>query len=217
MSTPGSLAHATAAYLQALRPHLQRANESRRGWISQVGLLLADRQHGTSSEVIAAVAARSGETQGRAFRSVRADLASLEPAPGCESCHMAVIGWLDKQIAACDLLIEIGRTRETGRLREVQGLIAEARQDSRQFSYEIAERRAALGHRRRAVAAARGRASRRWRGRTSVGPQVRLRAVDGEPAVRVAAADGATPAASLWGRLVRLFGGDGPDLAGTAG
>jgi hypothetical protein len=207
MSTPASLGHDTAAYLQALRPRLQRANDSRRGWISQVGLLVADRQHGTSSDVISAVAARSGEAQGRAFRAVRADLASLEPAPGCETCHLAVMGWLDKQIAACDLLIEIGQTREVERLREVLGLIAEARHDSRQFSYEIAERMAQLRHRRQAATAVRGRArGTRAHGRAAVGQSAGSTAVGG------------ATGASLWGRVARLFGGgDGSGLAGSAG
>jgi hypothetical protein len=206
MSTPALPRHDTATYLHALRPRLKRANDSRRGWLSQVGLLVADRRHGTSSEVIAAVAARSGETQGRAFRAVRADVAGLEPAPDCETCHLAVMGWLDKQIAACDLMVEIGQTRQVERLREVIGLIAEARHDGRLFSYEIAERVAALRHRRQAATAAQGRAR---------GARPRGRLPDGRAAGPAAVGD-AGGAGSLWGRVARLFGGESSDPLGSA-
>jgi len=202
MSTPFRPRHDTAGYLQALRPPLERASQSRKGWIGEVGRLMADLRSGRSPDLIAAVAGRSGAAQATAFRAVRADLDGLEPAAGCEACHLAVLGWLDKQSAACDLMVEIGRSGEVGRLREVLGLIAEARHDARQFSYEIAERRAALGHRRRAAALVRARAlGQRQRGR-------RAPTHWDEPP-----APGA-PRTSLWGRVARLFGADAG--AGTA-
>jgi hypothetical protein len=196
MSTPFRPRHDPAAYLQALREPLERASQSRKGWIGEVGRLMADLRSGRSRDLIATVAGRSGAGQAAAFGAVRVDLVGLEPAAGCEGCHLAVLGWLDKQIAACDLMVEIGRSGEVERLREVLGLIAEARHDARQFSYEIAERRAALGHRRRAVALVRARAlEQRQRGRRPPAPW------DAAPAPVAARA-------SLWGRVARLFGAD---------
>jgi hypothetical protein len=207
MSTPSPLVRETAAYLQTLRAQLVRASQSRKGWISQVGLLLADLQHGTSRDVVAAVAGRSGAAHRETFAQIRADLARVEPAPGCETCHLAVLGWLDKQIAACDLMIEIGQTGLVERLREVRGLIAEARHDARLFNYEMAERAATLRHRRAAVAAASRAPQPRPPGRTT-------------PAggARPAPATGPDRGGSLLGRVARLFGrGDDSDLIGLAG
>lgn len=147
MTDAGPLHRQTAIYLQGLRGRLLAANVSRKSWLSEVGLLLKDLQFGTSMDIIAAVAGRCGESQGDAFRRIRGDVSALDPAAGCEGCQESVVAWLDLQISACDLLVEIGRTREVERLREVQGLIAEARHEARRFTYEIAERLAVLRHR----------------------------------------------------------------------
>jgi hypothetical protein len=201
-----TLVRSTGLYLQALRGSLSRANQSRKGWISQVGLLLADLQHGTSRDVVAAIAGRSGATQGEAFREIRAEVARLEPAPGCETCHLAVLSWLDKHTAACDLLIEIGNGGSADLLREVQGLIAEARHDARQFSYEIAERLAILRHRNRAA-----RRVEAPRARVVARPLTRAPARPAPAVARRARTGG------LIGRLVRAFSGrSAPQLAGAA-
>lgn len=53
---------------------------------------------------------------------------------GCEPCQEAFIGWLEKQLQACSLLEEIGRTGDVTILRGVQRVLADGRADTAAFT-----------------------------------------------------------------------------------
>jgi hypothetical protein len=100
-----------------------------------------------------------GGQQGQLFRAMRAELDGLELPAVCDSCHLAVTSWLDKHVAACDLMVEVGTSRDLTRLRATQGLLAEARVDLQRFNSDCDTLVAAL--RRRALTTKAGRAAKR--------------------------------------------------------
>ena len=124
-STP----RAVVAYLKAVRALVGRANASRTGWIRQLGVLMRD-----DGPEAAAKAETIGMDQGREFRTVKGELDALELPSVCDSIHVSLTSWLDKHVAACDLMVEAGQTGDLSRLRATQGLLAEARIDLQRFN-----------------------------------------------------------------------------------
>ena len=130
-----SPARAIAQYLSAVRALVGEASESRRLWVRQIGTLMADART-KPPEMVAPSAGEVGGAQRATFEGVRTRLAELTPPTECLSCHDTVLGWLDKQIAACDVMVEVGQTGDVSRLRSTQGLLAEGRLDTQRFNAE---------------------------------------------------------------------------------
>src|SRR5688500_17844335 len=105
----GSSAREVAAYLVALRPILSSATEARRTWVKRIGVLMEDARKGNGAQVARSAASIGNDTAGT-FRSGRARLEQLKPPRGCAECHRALVLWLEKLVAACDLLIEVGQS-----------------------------------------------------------------------------------------------------------
>ena len=181
-----------AAYIGQLRRLLEEANALRKPWISQVGLLLQEAQTNASpAAVLAALAGRAGYQGYSQFSELRARVAAIEPPPAAGPCHVSVLAWLDKLIAASEILREIERTQDCERLREVQGLVAEARYDARRFTAEITELLSSLRRRndaRRAVARTRSHQARQ-----------RVRPTE-------ATVDPISRSESVWSKVARLLG-----------
>jgi hypothetical protein len=137
-----------------VRGLVNKANTSRQPWIRQVGMLMR-----TEDESAATQAEMIGRDQAKEFRAIRAELDALELPAVCDSCHLSVTSWLDKHIAACDLMVEVGQTGELSRLRATQGLLAEARVDLQRFNSDCDALVVTL--RRRAESAKVRRASKR--------------------------------------------------------
>jgi len=133
-------ARAVAAYLTAIRTLVNEASASRAAWIRQLGQLMkAVRSSADEPGPLAAEALRVGTEQAAAFRAFRERLDKLN-APGiCQDCHLIVLGWLDKQMAACDVMIDVGKSGDLASLRATQGLLAEGRDDTRRFATTYAE------------------------------------------------------------------------------
>jgi hypothetical protein len=158
----GSSAREVASYLVALRPILSSATEARRTWVKRIGVLMEDARKGNDAQV-ARSAASIGQNTAGTFRGGRARLDQLKPPRGCAECHRALLLWLEKLVAACDLLIDVGRTGNLARIRETQELLAESRAHAHQFNGEYAR---LVGDLRQRVAAAgrqqqQGRSQRR--------------------------------------------------------
>lgn len=132
---PPSPLRQTVEYLRTVRGLVNEANAERQPWLRRVGLLIRDAQRGEPET--AEHARQAGVEQLPGFEHFRARLARLEPPPLCDSCHSAAASWLDKHIAACEALIEIGASGDLHRLRVAHGLLAEARVDLRRFSSDL--------------------------------------------------------------------------------
>ena len=130
-------AREVAAYLVALRPILSSATEARRGWVKRIGVLMEDARRGNPS-MVARSASALGHAPTGTFRTGRSRLEALKPPRSCAECHRALALWLDKLVAACDLLIEVGRTGNLARIRETQTLLAESRAHAHRFNAEYA-------------------------------------------------------------------------------
>jgi hypothetical protein len=149
-STP----RAVVAYLKAVRALVGRANDSRQTWIRHLGVLMRSADPSAPGE-----ATRIGQEQGQQFRQIRVELDALALPPVCDGCQMSLRSWLDKHIAACDVMVEVGQSGEMPRLRATQGLLAEARIDLQRFNYDSEALVTVI--RRRAEAARARRAARR--------------------------------------------------------
>lgn len=111
-------ARAVAAYLTSIRALVNEASASRAAWIRQLGQLMKDvRVSGDNPGPAAAEALRVGIEQMAIFRAFRERLDKLTPPGICQDCHLIVLGWLDKQTAACDVMIEVGHSSDLPGLR----------------------------------------------------------------------------------------------------
>ena len=128
-----------AAYLIALRALVDEASTSRAAWIRQLGTLLKDARADGDRDALAREAARIGDEQGAHFREFRRRLDQLQPPAMCQDIHLIAAGWIEKQSAACDVMVDVGQSGDLAALRETQGLLAEGRDDSRRFSTAYAE------------------------------------------------------------------------------
>jgi hypothetical protein len=130
-----SPARAIAQYLSAIRALVNEASESRRLWVRQIGTLIADAR-AKPAEMVAPTSGQIGGEQRQAFEQLRARAVDLSPPHECLSCHDTVLGWLDKQIAACDIMVEVEQSGDVARLRLTQVLLAEGRLDTQRFNAE---------------------------------------------------------------------------------
>lgn len=142
---PPSSPREIVAYLKGARAVLSTANVTRQGWIRELGVLLRAADPPADAERARAV----GRQQGDVFRGLVADLAALPTPAVCDSSKIALISWLDKHVAACEVMVEAGDAVDLGRLRSAQGLLAEARIDLQRFNSDVDTLVAAL--RRRAA------------------------------------------------------------------
>jgi hypothetical protein len=125
---------AIARYLAAVKELVERAGASRQLWIRQIGKVSQAIKEG--DELAAVEAGVIGTDQAERFRKFREELNELHPPAACEACHMAVVGWIEKQIAACEVMVEIGETRNVELMRQTSGLLAEGRIDTARFKAE---------------------------------------------------------------------------------
>lgn len=129
-----SSARNVAAYLKAVKELIDRATASRQLWIRQIGKVGQAIKAG--DEMAAVEAGVVGGDQAERFRAVREELARLTVPQACDSCQIAAISWLEKQIAACEVLVEMGETRNVDLMRHVSGMLAEGRIDTARFKAE---------------------------------------------------------------------------------
>jgi hypothetical protein len=130
-----SPARAIAQYLSAVRGQMNEASESRKLWVRQIGTVMQDART-KPSEMVAPTAGEIGSTQRALFQQVRDRVVELSPPTECLTCHDVVLNWLDKQLAACDVMVEVGQTGDVSKLRATQGLLAEGRLDTQRFNAE---------------------------------------------------------------------------------
>lgn len=149
---------AVATFLTSMKPYLNEVTRSRAQWIRDIGVLLEDarRQH---ASVVAQGATRVGRAQVVIFREAHTRIAAIGAPADCEVIHRAVLTWLDKQMAACDVMVDVGLRGDLPRLREVQGLLAEGRFHAQKFNDEFV-RLVALVRAAARAPSARGRTSR---------------------------------------------------------
>ena len=126
---------AVAAYLISLKPILAGATDTRQQWVRRIGLLMVDTRHGNATS-LAHAAGAIGREHISSFRETRRNLDRLRPPPTCQTCHLALAGWIDRLVESSDVLIEIGQSLDLKRLRETQDLLMEARTFARQFNAE---------------------------------------------------------------------------------
>lgn len=138
-----SPARAIAQYLSGVRALVNEASQSRKLWVRQIGTLLQDART-KPPEMVAPPASEIGAAQRDAFARLRARATELSPPPECGICHKLAIAWLDKQIAACEAMVEFGQTRNVARLRATQDLLSEGRVDTQRFNAEYTSLVAAL-------------------------------------------------------------------------
>jgi hypothetical protein len=128
-NTPRNL----STYLQAVRELMSEASVLRRSWIRQVGVLILDARS-KPPEMVAPTAAYCGAQQRELFTGIRVRVGQIAVPTGSEICQDAFISWLDKQLHACSLLEEIGRTGDLATLRTVQRVLADGRADTAAFT-----------------------------------------------------------------------------------
>ena len=126
-----------ANYLNVIRAVMNEASESRRVWVRQIGVLLRDVQMRPAAMVSPSIG-QCGTEQSAIFEEMRTRVADLEAPHECKLLHSTIISWLEKQIGACDVMVEVGMTGDVTKLRATQGLLAEGRSDTQRFSSEYA-------------------------------------------------------------------------------
>ena len=169
--TGDSTPKAVAIYLTRLRPLLVEATSTRHGFVREIGVLMENARH-QNPTVVAQAAGKLGRSQMALFRDVRLQVNALQPPSSCQPCQHSVTTWLDKQIGACEVMVDVSVHSDMTRLREVQGLLAEGRLHARRFNGEYGRLVEAL---RAAVGAAVGRGSGRPLARSTSRPTVRAR------------------------------------------
>jgi len=130
---PAATPRNVAGYLRAVRELMTEATTVRRSWIRQVGMLILDART-KPAEMVAPGAGRCGADQRELFAGIQVRLAQVAVPRPCEPCQDAFAAWLQKQLGACDLLEEVGRTGDVTTLRAVQRLLAESRGDTAAFN-----------------------------------------------------------------------------------
>jgi hypothetical protein len=131
------IVRAVALYLRSIRPIVGAVALSRQSWVRDMGVLLEDARHGSPSSV-ARSAGRIGANQRVVFRDARRQVEGLPVPPACVAVRSAFLSWLEKQDEACAIMIESGQTGDVRRLREVHGVLAEARAHAHNFNEEYA-------------------------------------------------------------------------------
>lgn len=133
-SSPKAIAH----YLVDLRPFVQSASGMRNEFVREIGMLM---EHAKRRDrwLVAQETLRIGREQGNVFRRIRAQIAIMKIPDVCVRCHQSAIKWLEKQIATCDLMVEVGTDNNLGRLQEAHYLFAEGRIYARQFNSNYQE------------------------------------------------------------------------------
>jgi hypothetical protein len=149
---------AVALYLLAVRPRLREAIAARRELIRGIGRLLVAAGEGHTLGV-AMTAGRVGGEHLAPFRQLRRGLDGFVVPPPCAAAHRALAGWLDAQIATCEIMVEVRATGAVARLPETQRRLAEGRAHGRRFNAEYA--RLVSDLRREVDAAARRKRARK--------------------------------------------------------
>ena len=132
---PGGSPRAIATYLVSVRPLLQEVTDSRRAFIRHIGILMEEARQASRAVVVQA-AGRIGRDEGAGFRSLLAQLNALAPPAGCESCHDALVRWVELHLGACTVMVDVGTSGDLGRLRETQQLLGTARVEAQRFNAE---------------------------------------------------------------------------------
>jgi hypothetical protein len=122
-----------SVYLHQVRELMSEASVLRRSWIRQVGVLILDAR-AKPPEMVAPGAASCGSQQRELLTGIRVRLSQIPLPTGCETCQDAFVAWLEKQLLACGLLEEIGRTGDMTTLRAVQRVLADSRADTAAFT-----------------------------------------------------------------------------------
>jgi len=141
-SAPGASARDIALYLGELKVLVDRATKVRQAWIREIGGVT--QAFKTDEPTAALQAGVIGREQLVRFAGFRDELAKLVPPPPCEACHLAVVSWLDKQIAACEVMVEVGQTGNGELMRGTTGLLSEGRIDTMRYRAEYTHLVAAL-------------------------------------------------------------------------
>ena len=133
-SSPREIAH----FLVEVRPFIHHASGMRSEFVRKIGVLM---EHARRRDrwFVAQETLNIGQEQGNVFRRIRAQLAIMRFPDVCARCHRSVIKWLEKQIATCDLMVDVGMSNDLARLREAHYLFAEGRVHARQFNVDYQE------------------------------------------------------------------------------
>ncbi len=127
-----------ARFLVDLRPFVHHASGIRSEFVRRIGVLM---EHARRRDrwLVAQETLSIGRELGDVFRRIRAQLAIMRFPDVCARCHRSVIKWLEKQIATCDLMVDVGMSNNLARLHETHYLFAEARVHARQFNVDYQE------------------------------------------------------------------------------
>ena len=138
-SAPTAIPHSgpreIAAFLTEIRGIVDGVNAPRRAWVRDFGALLRDWRAGDTD--VAERAGRVGAAQRVYFATARERHAKIAVPDAARSMYAVLGVWLDKQIAACDALVEVSTGRDLNHLRVAHGLYADARGEMRRFSAEF--------------------------------------------------------------------------------
>jgi hypothetical protein len=133
---PVSTPRADVTYLHEIRPLIAGVMQARRVWVREIGLLLEEARH-TTPPAVAATAGEIGRTHLPELQMARASLLAHTPPRDCLPAHLAATGWLDAQIAAFEVMLDVGATGQVGQLRRVQPALAEGRRHAHRFNEEF--------------------------------------------------------------------------------
>lgn len=134
--TPAAQARLLARYLLRVRRLLRETMASRRSWLRQIGILIQDARFKPAG-MVAPIVARVGHEQAAIFMAMRDRLSALRMPFECLTLHATTLGWFDKQVVACDVLVRIGTAGDLSRLREAQHALADGREDSERMEIEL--------------------------------------------------------------------------------
>jgi hypothetical protein len=128
---------AVAEYLKAVKQQVGTVSEVRQRWIREIGRLLEDARR-SNRQMVAQAAGRVGRAYLPAFQEAHARVGRFAPPRDCLACHRAVVGWLEAQVASCEIMIDVAANDDVGKLRDAQRKLAEGRLQAHLFNDEYA-------------------------------------------------------------------------------
>jgi hypothetical protein len=123
-----------AGYLTAIRRLVGEAGRYRAEWIRSAGPIL--NASGDEMGDLASTAILVGRRGLDEFTNARRQVMELPVPTSCQTAQIAIMAWFEKNIAACETMVEAGESNDTHRFKTAFHLLAESRYDLRAFQTE---------------------------------------------------------------------------------
>jgi hypothetical protein len=129
-------AKAVAHYLLAVRALVKLVASFRQDWLRRVGPILYQRGESRGGLLSVDTAERIGLEGRREFQAALQRMTEFEVPESCATCHSLLCSWLQKQVEACEMVVEATPEEARRQYRYAIQLLVDARHDLREFQDE---------------------------------------------------------------------------------